>query len=137
MSEAGELVRRVMDAHNRGGGDVLLDVFDDIFDPDFEFKPLTVGTFGSLERVTYRGREGMERYYHDRAEAFGAGEVHIHSLECVGDAVVVHARSTARGRASGATVEEDIALVYWARNGRLVRGEVFRSSRDAREAVHA
>ena len=137
MSDAGELVRRVMDAHNQGGGDVLLDAFDDIFDPDFEFRPLTVGTFGSRERVTYRGREGMERYYRDRAEAFGGGEVHIRSIECVGDAVIVHARSTARGRASGATVEEEIALVYWARDGRLVRGEVFRSGRDAREAARA
>jgi len=137
VSDAEELVRRVFDAHNRGGGDVLLDAFDDIFDPDFEFKPMTVGTFGSLERVTYRGREGMERYYRERAEAFGGGEVHIRSVEQAGDAVIVHARSTARGRASGATVEEEIALVYWARDGRLVRGEVFRSGRDAREAVHA
>ena len=137
MSEAEKLVRRLFDAHNRGGGDALLGVFDDVFDPDFEFRPATVGTFGSAERSTYRGREGMERYYHDRAEAFDGGEVHIRSVEPAGDAVIVHARSTARGRASGATVEEDIALVYWARDGRLVRGEVFRSARDAREAARA
>jgi hypothetical protein len=78
VSEAEELVRRVMDAHNRGA-DVLLDAFDDIFDPD----------------------------------------------------------STVRGRVSGATVEEDIALVYWARDGRLVRGEAFRSRQDAQDAAHA
>jgi ketosteroid isomerase-like protein len=136
VSEAAELVRRVMDAHNRGA-DVLLDAFDDIFDPDFEFRPMTVGTFGSPNRATYRGRAGVERYYRDRAEAFAGGEVQIRSLEPVGEAVIVHARSTARGRASGATVEEDIALVYWARDGRLVQGEAFRSGRDAREAVHA
>ena len=137
MTEAAEIVRRVMDAHNQGGGDVLLDAFDDIFAPDFEFRPVTVGTFGSPERTMYRGREGMERYYRDRAEAFDGGEVHIRSVEPEGDAVIVHARSTARGRASGATVEEDIVLVYWARDGRLVRGEVFRSGQDAREAAHA
>jgi ketosteroid isomerase-like protein len=137
VSEAGELVRRVMDAHNRGGADALLEVFDDIFDPDFEFRPATVGTFGSAERNTYRGREGMERYYRDRAEAFDGGEVHIRTEEPAGDAVIVHARSTARGRASGATVEEDIMLVYWARDGRLVRGEVFRSRGEALEAAGA
>jgi ketosteroid isomerase-like protein len=136
VSEAEKLVRRVMDAHNRGG-DVLLDAYDDIFDPDFEFKPITVGTFGSSERVTYCGREGMERYYVERAEAFGGGEVLIRSLDRVGDAVIVHARSTARGRASGATVEEDITLVYWVRDGKVVRGEAFRSGRDALEAAHA
>jgi ketosteroid isomerase-like protein len=137
VSEAEELVRRLFDAHNSGGGDVLLEAFDEIFDPDFEFKPRTVGTFGSLEPATYRGREGMERYYRERAEAFGGGEVHVRSVEPTGDAVIVHARSTARGRASGATVEEDIALVYWVRDGKLVRGEVFRSARDAREAIDA
>jgi ketosteroid isomerase-like protein len=136
VSDAEELVRRLMDAHNRGA-DVLLAAFDDLFDPDFEFKPMTVGTVGSPERVTYRGREGMERYYLERAEAFGSGEVHIRSVEPAGDAVIVHALSTARGRVSGATVEEDIALVYWARDGRLIRGEAFRSGRDAREAAHA
>jgi hypothetical protein len=94
VRQAGELVRRVMEAHNRGG-DALLDLFDDVFDPDFEFRPRTVGTVGSPEPAIYRGR------------------------------------------ASGATVEEDIALVYWARDGRLVRGEGFRSVRDAREAARA
>jgi ketosteroid isomerase-like protein len=137
VSEAEELVRRLFEAHNSGGGDALLEVFEDLFDPGFEFRPATVGTFGSAERSTYRGREGMERYYHDRAEAFDGGEVHIRSFEPAGDAVIVHARSTARGRASGATVEEEIVLVYWARNGRLVRGEVFRSAEDAREAANA
>jgi ketosteroid isomerase-like protein len=137
VSEAEKLVRRLFDAHNRGGGDALLELFDDVFDPGFEFRPMTVGTFGSPERATYRGRDGLARYYRERAEAFDGGEVHIRSLEPAGDAVIAHARSTARGRASGATVEEEIALVYWARDGRLIRGEVFRSARDAREAAHA
>jgi ketosteroid isomerase-like protein len=136
VSETEELVRRLLDAHNRGA-DVLLDAYDEVFDPDFEFTPITVGTVGSPERVTYRGRDGMERYYRDRAEVFVEGEVHIRSLESAGDAIVVNARSTARGRASGAAVEEDIALVYWVRNGKVVRGEAFRSVRDALEAAGA
>jgi ketosteroid isomerase-like protein len=135
VSEAEELVRRVMDAHNRGG-DVLLAAYDDIFAPDFEFKPITVGTVGT-ERVTYCGREGMERYYRERAEVFGSGEVHIRSLERANNAVIVHARSTARGRVSGAPVEEDITLVYWVRDGRVIRGEAFRSGQDALDAAHA
>jgi ketosteroid isomerase-like protein len=128
-------VRRMLDAHNRGGNE-LLDAFDDFFGPDLVWRPIIVGTAGS-ERVTYRGREGLERYYRDRAEVFGGGEVHIRSLESLGDAVVVHARSTALGRASGASVEEDVSLVYWCRAGRLVRGEAFRSHQDALEAARA
>jgi ketosteroid isomerase-like protein len=136
MSEGETLVRRLIDAHNRGG-DALLDAYDDLFDPDVEWRPLIVGAFGFPERVIYRGRDGLERYYRERAEAFGGGEVHIRSLEPAGDAVVVDALSTARGRVSGAAVEEDIALVYWVRNGRIVRGQAFRSRDDALEAARA
>ena len=137
MSEAEELVRRLFDAHNRGGGDALLDIYDDLFDADAEWKPLIVGVVGFPDRVIYRGRAGMERYYRERAEAFAGGEVHIRSIEPNGDAVVVDARSTARGRVSGADIEEDITLVYWVRDGKIVRGQAFRSRKDALEAASA
>jgi ketosteroid isomerase-like protein len=136
VSDAEHLVRRLIDAHNRGG-DALLEAYDDLFDPDAEWRPLVVGAAGFPGRVTYRGRDGLERYYRERAEVFGGGEVHIRSLEPAGDAVVVHARSTARGRVSGAAIEEDIALVYWVRDGRIVRGQAFRSRHDALEAARA
>jgi ketosteroid isomerase-like protein len=136
VREAEELVRRLIDAHNRGG-DALLDIYDDLFDADAEWKPLIVGVVGFPERVIYRGRAGLERYYRERAEAFAGGEVHIRSLEVGGDAVVVHARSTARGRVSGADIEEDITLVYWVRDGKIVRGQAFRSREDALEAAGA
>jgi ketosteroid isomerase-like protein len=137
VSEAEELVRRLFDAHNRGGGDALLDIYDDLFDADAEWRPLIVGGVGFPERVIYRGRAGLERYYRERAEAFAGGEVHIRSLEANGGAVVVDARSTARGRVSGADIEDDITLVYWVRDGRIVRGQAFRSREDALEAARA
>ena len=137
MSDAEELVRRLFDAHNRGGGDALFEIYDDLFDADAEWKPLIVGVVGFPERVSYSGRAGMERYYRERGEAFAGGEVHIRSLEPHGDAVVVDARSTARGRVSGANIEQDITLVYWVRNGKIVRGQAFRSRQEALEAVDA
>ena len=54
MTDPEDLVRRMLDAHNEC--------------PD-----------ALLERVTYRGREGIERHYREGAEVFGAGEVHIRS----------------------------------------------------------
>jgi ketosteroid isomerase-like protein len=136
MSEAEDLVRRMLDTHNQGGGDALLAAFDEFFASELEWSPIIVGAAGA-ERVTYRGRDGLERYYRDRAEVFGGGEVHIRSLDSLGEAVVVQARSTARGRASGASVEEDVSLVYWCRDGKLVRGAAFRSHSDALEAARA
>jgi ketosteroid isomerase-like protein len=137
VSEAEELVRRLFDAHNRGGGDALLDIYDDLFDADAEWRPLIVGGVGFPERVIYRGRAGLKRYYRERAEVFAGGEVHIRSVEANGDAVVVDALSTARGRVSGAAIEEDITLVYWVRDGRIVRGQAFGSRDDALEAARA
>jgi ketosteroid isomerase-like protein len=136
VSEAEELVRRLFDAHNRGG-DALLDIYDELFDADAEWRPLIVGGVGFPERVIYRGRAGLERYYRERAEAFAGGEVHIRSVEANGDAVVVDALSTARGRVSGAHIEDDITLVYWVRDGRIVRGQAFGSRDDALEAARA
>jgi hypothetical protein len=131
-----ELVRRAIDAHNRGGEELYAS-YDEFFDPEFEFVPMTVGVVGSADRMTYRGREGLRRFYEDRADAFGGGEVHVRSLEPVGDAVIAYALSTARGRVSGAAVEEEIALVYWTRGGKLLRIQGFRSRNEALEAAGA
>jgi ketosteroid isomerase-like protein len=136
MIEQEELVRRVIDAHNRGG-DELLQRYDELFDSDFEFTPMTVGVVGSLERASYRGREGMRRFYDERAEAFDGGEVRVRSCEPAGDAVLVQARSTARGRGSGVELEEEITLAYWVRGGRIVRGRAFRSREEALEVAGA
>jgi ketosteroid isomerase-like protein len=130
VSEEEELVRRLIDAHNRGD-DSMLDDYDELLAPDFEFIPMTVGVMGSPGRATYHGRDGMRRFYDERAEAFGGGEVHVRSCEQLGDAVVVSARSTAQGRGSGVVLEEEITLVYWVRDGKAVRLQAFRSRDEA------
>jgi ketosteroid isomerase-like protein len=136
VSDAEDLVRRLLDAHNRGA-DAILGEFDELAAPDFTFTSLTVGAMGAHEGATYHGREGMRRYYEERAEAFGGGEVLVRSCETIGEAVVVSARSTARGRGSGVMLEEELTLVYWVRDGKVVRGRVFRSREDALEVVGA
>jgi ketosteroid isomerase-like protein len=136
MSEEEQIVRRMIDAHNRGG-DSMLDDYDELLAQHFEFIPMTVGVMGSPDLATYHGREGMRRYYEERAEAFGSGEVHIRSCEQISEAVVVSARSTARGRGSGVVLEEDITLVYWVRDGKAVRLQAFRSRDEALEAARA
>jgi ketosteroid isomerase-like protein len=137
MSEEEALVRRVIDAHNRGG-DELLAAYDETFDPDAEFSPMTVGVMGAPEGATYRGREGMERFYTERAEAFARGTVEVVSVEPAGeDTLVVRARSTATGRTSGVEVDEEIALVYWFRGGKIARVRAFRSREEAAEVADA
>ncbi len=137
MSDEEVIVRRAIDAHNRGA-EAILAIWDETFDPDLEWTPMTVGVMGAPEGATYRGREGMERFYAERAEAFADGTVEVLSVEPAGqDALVVRARSTARGRASGVEVDEEITLVYWFRGGRIFRLRAFRSAEEAREVVGA
>jgi ketosteroid isomerase-like protein len=137
MTEPEALVRRAVDAHNRGG-EVLLAAYDELFDPEFEWTPITVGAVGALDRAIYRGRDGLRRYYEERAEAFAGGEVEILSCERAGpEALVVQARSTGEGRASGAVVDEQLTLVYWVRDDRVVRLRAFRSREEAMEAAGA
>jgi ketosteroid isomerase-like protein len=137
MTEPEELVRSAIDAHNRGP-EALLALFDELFDPDFEYTPMTVGAVGTPDDATYRGRDGMRRFYDERAEAFAEGRVEIRSCERAGqEAVMVHAHSTGTGRASGAQVDEEITLVYWVRGGKAVRARAFRSREEAAEAADA
>ena len=137
MSEDEALVRRAIDAHNRGGEE-LLENYDEMFDPELEWIPTTVGTVGAPDGTTYRGRAGMERFYAERAEAFESGAVEVLSIEPGGEGtLVVRARSTAKGRTSGAEVDEEITLVYWLRGRKIARLQAFRSAVQALEAVHA
>ena len=130
-------MRRAIDAHNRGA-EAILAIWDETFDPDLEWTPMTVGVMGTPEGATYRGREGMERFYAERAEAFAGGTVEAVSIEPAGeDALLVCARSTATGRTSGVEVDEQIALVYWFRDGKIARLRAFRSRDEAREAALA
>ena len=131
------LVRRAIEAHNRGG-DELLEAYDEMFHTDLEWHPMTVGVMGAPEGHSYRGREGMERFYAERAEVFATGAVEILSIEpAADDALLVRARSTATGRTSGVELDEDMSLVYWFREGRVARIRAFRSAEQALEAAGA
>jgi ketosteroid isomerase-like protein len=137
MTETEALVRRAIDAHNRGAGAIVA-IWDETFDPDLEWTPMTVGVMGAPEGASYRGREGMERFYAERAEAFAGGTVEVLAIEPAGqDALVVRARSTATGRTSGVEVDEEITLVYWFRAGKIFRLRAFRSAEEAQEVVGA
>ena len=136
MRDDEAVVRRTIDAHNRGGDEVCA-IYDEVFHPEAELMAMTIG-MGAPEGATYRGREGVERFYAERAEAFESGAVEVLSIEPAGeDALVVQARSTAKGRTSGAEVDEHITLVYWLRDGKIARLRAFRSAEEAREAADA
>ena len=136
MSERNvDRVRHLLDLHNRLGGAALDEHYDEFFQADFEWVPAVVG---GLEGASYHGREGLRRYYAERDEAFVEGRVEVVSCEAVAeDVVVVLARSTGRGRASGAMIDEEVGLVCWLRDGKLQRERAYTSHAEALAAARA
>jgi ketosteroid isomerase-like protein len=129
-----ERVRNLFATHNRGPA-AMLAALHEIFDPEISWTPAIIG---GLEGGSYRGYAGMRRYYADREDAFGEGQVHVLGTEPVGeDAVVVHVLSTGIGRVSGASLEQELWMAMWLRNERVVRWHAFPSRVEAMEAADA
>ena len=85
-----EIVRRAIDAYNRGQ-DAL-----DLFDP--EIKWVTTGRF--VEPDTYRGHEEVRRYLQALRDDFEELHLEPHELVDSGDHVIAPVRCTGRGRLS-------------------------------------
>jgi ketosteroid isomerase-like protein len=129
-----ERVRSLFQAHNQGP-EVILASLDGIFDPEIVWTPAIIG---GLEGGSYRGYEGIRRYYADREEAFGEGQVHVRGCETVGDdAVVAHVLSTGVGRASGAVLEQELWMLIRVRDDRVVDWQAFTGRSGAMEAARA
>src|ERR1700693_4024352 len=88
-----EIVKRVMDAHDRRD----LDDFDELTTPDFEWFPAMAVSLGA---DVYRGREGIEHYFRDSSEAWeDLRDVRSASeFRDLGDSVLVLSRFAGRGR---------------------------------------
>ena len=122
----------MMAAHN-AGPEALLARYDEFFDPECEWIPAIVG---SLERTAYRGRDGFRRWYAERDDALDQTSVEITSCAAVGeDLVLLLGRSRARGRTSGAELNEEVGIVLRLREGRIVRDEAYNSHGKAKEAA--
>jgi ketosteroid isomerase-like protein len=129
-----EVVRALFDCHNEGP-EAFLAALDRFYDPEVEWTPAVVG---GLEGRSYHGYEGWRRYYADREEVFGGGQIEVISCDPVGDDVIVaHIRSTGVGRGSGLATEHKIWSVSWFRGGRILRQQVFTSRPQAYEAAGA
>jgi len=102
--------------------------------PDFEGR---VSPELSAEPDTYRGREGIRRYFESFREAFDEIRFQVEQLEDAGDAAVVGLRMTATGRLTGITVEQRNAGVWTVLDGKLARIDTYATFADALAAAQA
>lgn len=89
----------------------------------------------SAEPDTYRGHEGMRRYFQSFREAMYEIRFEPEVLRDAGEAVVVSLRLTARGRQTGILVEQQNAGVWTISDGKLIGACTYPSMSDALKAV--
>jgi ketosteroid isomerase-like protein len=89
----------------------------------------------STEPDTYRGHDGIRRYFDSFQEAMYEIRFQAEQFWEVGESVVVALWLTARGRQTGIPVEQRTAGVWTIRDGRVLRIQAYSSASQALEAV--
>ena len=128
MSENVEIVRRVIDARNRGDRDAAFAYAA----PDIEFDFSTsAGPWAGI----YRGVAATMRLWDGMDEVFSDFRWEPQEFIDAGDAVVVTMRFHSRGRGSGVKTVSRGAQVCWLKDGKVVRYRQCQNRADALDAV--
>lgn len=123
------LVKEGYAAWNRGDRQWVLDHMA----PDFEW----VTDPHDPDPGTYRGHEGVERFWARWREAFGQLYLIPEEVIDAGDQVVVVARRRGQGVASGVEIEAEVAQVFTFRGMTAVRCQEFYDREAALQAAGA
>jgi ketosteroid isomerase-like protein len=124
-----EVVRRIIDALNRGDIDGMLARMH----PDFEWRPLEASP---VARV-YRGREEVRRYVQDWLSTFDSLRIDLQDPTEVGDCVVTVVHGHGRGRASGVELDARFCQVWTLRSGTAVGMEEYATREQGLAAVRS
>jgi ketosteroid isomerase-like protein len=129
MSDANvELVRQGFEAMREGDVDALLPFIH----PDFE---ATTPAALAAEPDTYRGTEGIRRYFDSFYEAMDRLSFEPEDFIPVGERVVVPLTLRARGRTTGIETAQDIVLIWDLKDGKAIRIEVYATLDEAMAAA--
>ena len=123
-----EVLRRAVEAINRG--DVAAVV--EFLDPEFE---AGVPPEFSAEPDTYRGHDGIRRYFESFKATMDAIRYEPESFRDAGDSVVVAVRLTAKGRHTSIPVEQRFGHVWSFREGKVIAIRTYASMDEALHAV--
>ena len=123
-----EVMRRGYEAYAERGVEGFLDSID----PEFE---LVTPPGLALEPQTYRGHEGVRRYFDSFYDAVDEVRLEAEEFIAAGNHVIVPFRLTTRGRASGIEASMQAVQVWEVRHGKAIRCDVYASVEEAREAV--
>ena len=89
-----------------------------------------------LESGTFEGREAVGQWFGNWFRTFEPGyRFDIEEARDLGDRVLLVASHRGRGRASGIEVHGETGYLYTVREGKVVRGELYATGAEAREAA--
>ena len=101
-------------------------------DPDFE---MTTPPGLAAEPDTYRGHDGIRRYFQSFYEVMDDIRFEVLSFEDLGGGrVLMPSILRARGQATGIEVEQQVAQVWEVHDGLAMRCHVFATAEEARSA---
>jgi ketosteroid isomerase-like protein len=123
-----EIVRRGFDAFNDHGVEGILPIIH----PEFE---ATTPPELASEPDTYRGHEGVRRYFDSFYEVMDGIRWEPHSFEEVGQRVIVEFTLHARGKSTGLEFGQDAVQVWELRDGQAIGLDLYPTLEQARAAV--
>jgi ketosteroid isomerase-like protein len=120
-----EIAKRGVDAFSKRH----IDEYAETFTADYEW----VGALlGAVEGGSYRGREGLARYFRESEETWRELNVSAKEFRDLGDTVLVLGRIEGGGRSSGVRVDTPYTMIVEFREGKISRS---RSYLDHAEAL--
>jgi len=123
-----EIVKAGFHAFNERGVDGVLPIID----PEFE---VTTPPELASEPDTYRGHEGVRRYFDSFYEVMDEIRWEAHSFEEVGAKVIVPYTLHARGKSSGLEFGQNAVMVWELRGDKAIGLEIFETVEEARTAA--
>ena len=129
MSEKNlEIVQQGFEAFNESGVEGIVPLIH----PDFE---ATTPPNLASEPDTYRGPDGIRRWFDSFIEVMDEIRWDAHEFHEVGDRVVVEFTLRARGKTTGLDFGQDAVMVWSLRDERAIRVELFETLDEALAAT--
>jgi ketosteroid isomerase-like protein len=126
-SRAVEIATQAIEAFNERD----IDVFAALTTPDFEWSPSMV----AIEGETFRGRDGIDRYFRSLANAWEQFHVHRDRFREAEGLVVMLGRLEGHGMVSGISVDASLGMVFDLRGGQISRIRGYLDHAEALEAA--
>jgi ketosteroid isomerase-like protein len=125
-----ELVRQGFEAMREGGVEGLLPFIH----PEFE---VTTPANLAAEPDTYRGPEGIRRYFDSFYEAMDRVTFEAEDFIAVGDRVVVPITLRTRGRTTGIETDQRVVQIWDLKGEQAIRVEVYATLDEALDAARS